>query len=191
MIRAFRDTWKDGVHSYLSYLPDRLTIARDLLADSGSIFVQIGDENVHLVRDVLAEIFGFDNFVALIAFKKTGGQSSSMIASVTDYIIWFSKEYPKAAAKYRQLYFDKQPGDEGATNYTWIEEPTGRRRALTASEKTGSVPIPRGSRIMQPYPMFSDGPSQRDAPFDWRGSKIPTFSERALENSRSWPTTTQ
>jgi adenine-specific DNA-methyltransferase len=171
MIRAFRDTWKDGIHSYLSYLRDRLTIARDLLADSGSIFIQIGDENIHLVRNVLAEIFGFNNFVALIPFKKTGGQSSSMIASVTDYVIWFSKDYSKAAAKYRQLYFDKQPGDEGATNYTWIEEPVGQRRALTAPEKTGSIPLPHGSRIMQPYPMFSDGPSQRDAPFDWRRSK--------------------
>ena len=105
VVRAFRDTWKDGINSYLSYLRDRLVVARDLLAESGSIFVQIGDENVHIVRAILDEIFGPKNFVSIITFKKTGGQSSNLIASVTDYIIWYSRDVK--TAKYRQLFTEK------------------------------------------------------------------------------------
>src|SRR6202048_5050798 len=91
-VKAFRDTWRDAIHSYLTYLRDRLTVARDLLADSGSIFLQIGDENVHRVRAVLDEVLGEDNFCALINFKKTGGQSASIIASVFDIILWYAKK---------------------------------------------------------------------------------------------------
>ena len=90
-VRAFRDTWKDGIHSYLTYLRDRLTAMRDLLTESGSIFVQIGDEYIHRVRSVLDEIFGAENFVSLLVFKKTGGQSASAIANVNDFILWYSK----------------------------------------------------------------------------------------------------
>lgn len=167
-VKAFRDTWRDGIHSYLSYIRDRLTVARDLLAESGSIFVQIGDENIHRVRAVLDEVFGDDNCMATIAFKKTGGQSSSAIASVTDYILFYAKE--RSSCKIRPLYAAKSPGDEGATNYSWIEESSGIRRPLTSAEKSGESPIPQLSRIMQPYPMFSDGPSARDRPFCWGGN---------------------
>lgn len=169
-VRAFRDTWKDGIHSYLTYLRDRLTVARDLLTESGSIFVQIGDENVHRVRALMDEVFGEDNFVSQIAFKKTGGQSSGALANVTDFILWFAKS--AKAMKYRQLYDEKRPGDEGATNYTWIETIQGERRPLNAKEKRGESPIPDSARIMQPYPMFSDGPSARDKPFIWRGQSF-------------------
>ncbi|WP_112311371.1 site-specific DNA-methyltransferase [Pseudogemmobacter bohemicus] len=167
-VRAFRDTWKDGIHSYLTYLRDRLTVARDLLSDSGSIFVQIGDENVHRVRALMDEVFGDDNNVSQITFKKTGGQSSGALANVVDFILWYSKSASKL--KYRQLFDAKNPGDEGATNYTWIETEIGERRPLTAKEKRGEEPIPDRSKIMQPYPMFSDGPSARDQPMKWRGS---------------------
>ena len=166
-VKAFRDTWRDGIHSYLTYLRDRLTVARDLLTDSGSIFVQIGDENVHRVRAVLDEVFGEDNCVATITFKKTGGQSSTQIAAVSDYILLFAKDVSNC--KFRSLFAPKSPGEEGATNYSWIEEKNGNRRPLTAPEKAGVAPIPEGARIMQPYPMFSDGPSARDLPFEWRG----------------------
>jgi adenine-specific DNA-methyltransferase len=98
-VKAFRDTWRDGIHSYLTYLRDRLTVARDLLCDSGSIFVQIGDENAHRVRAVLDEVFGEEHFCALINFKKTGGQSASIIASVFDVILWYAKK--KDRVKYR------------------------------------------------------------------------------------------
>ena len=167
-VKAFRDTWRDGIHSYLTYLRDRLTVARDLLTDSGSIFVQIGDENLHRVRAVLDEVFGEANSIATITFKKTGGQSSAQIAAVSDYILFFAKDV--RSCKFRALFMPKSPGDEGATNYSWIEEANGNRRPLTASEKSGDLPIPVGARIMQPYPMFSDGPSARDLPFEWRGT---------------------
>ncbi len=91
-VKAFRDTWKDGIHSYLTYLRDRLTVARELLAESGSIFVQIGDENVHRVRALMDEVFGSENLISLIAFAKTGGQASSALGSIIDFVIWYAKD---------------------------------------------------------------------------------------------------
>jgi len=117
-VKAFRDTWRDGIHSYLTYLRDRLTVARDLLTDSGSIFVQIGDENVHRVRAVMDEVFGEDNFVSLISYAKTTGFSGSYLSSVTDYILWYGKS---SAVKYRDLYTEKKPGDKGATKYKPVD----------------------------------------------------------------------
>ena len=122
-VKAFRDTWRDGIHSYLTYLRDRLMVARDLLADSGSIFVQIGDENVHRVRALMDEVFGEDNFCSLIQVQKTSGAGSpqigtDVIAGVMDYVVWFSKSRP--ATKYRQLYRDKVLGEEGTTQYVNI-----------------------------------------------------------------------
>ena len=169
-VKAFRDTWRDGIHSYLTYLRDRLTAARDLLTDSGSVFVQIGDENVHRVRALMDEVFGEENFVSEIFFKKTGGQSSSAIANVVDIILWYGKI--ANSLKYRQIYTEKTPGEEGATNYTWIEEVGGNRRPLESAEKAGRKTIPVGASIMQPYPMFSDGPSARDQPLMWNGVKF-------------------
>ncbi|HZU50838.1 MAG TPA: DNA methyltransferase, partial [Sphingomicrobium sp.] len=107
-VRAFRDTWRDGIHSYLSYLRDRLTVARDLLHESGSIFVQIGDENVHRVRAVLDEVFGDENLISLICLRKTGGQETSAIPNVSDYILWYARAADKV--KYRQLYYRKELG---------------------------------------------------------------------------------
>ena len=100
-VKAFRDTWRDGIHSYLTYLRDRLTVARDLLTDSGSVFVQIGDENVHRVRAVMDEVFGDENFVSLISVAKTMGATSELIPNVTDYILWFGKHVTQT--KFRRL----------------------------------------------------------------------------------------
>ncbi|WP_456298332.1 site-specific DNA-methyltransferase [Cyclonatronum proteinivorum] len=102
-VKAFRDTWRDGIHSYLTYLRDRLTVARDLLTESGSIFVQIGDENVHRVRSLMDEVFGDENFVSLISFRTTTGKASSILDSTRDFIIWFAKS--KENIKYRKLWF--------------------------------------------------------------------------------------
>ncbi len=126
-VKAFRDTWRDGIHSYLTYLRDRLTVARDLLADTGSIFVQIGDENVHRVRAVMEEVFGEDNCVVQIAFQKTSSSSSEELSEVFDYILWFSKT---DSPKYRALFQLKAPGEEGATQYTFAEDEFGQRRTL-------------------------------------------------------------
>jgi adenine-specific DNA-methyltransferase len=101
-VKAFRDTWKDGIHSYLAYLRDRLTVMRDLLTESGSVFVQIGDENVHRVRVVMDEVFGVDNFVAQIQLKKSGGATSEYLPGITDFVCWFSRD--KKRLKYRNVY---------------------------------------------------------------------------------------
>jgi len=166
-IKAFRDTWELGIHSYLSYLRDRLTLARELLTDTGSLFVQIGDENVHLVRSVMDEVFGSDCFVSLISFKKTGGQSSDELAGVVDYLVWYAKD--RKQVKYRQLYAEKDPGEEGAKQYNWIETPEGQRRPLTSKEE-GSAPD--NSRVFQPYPLVSIGASATDKAFTWRSHQF-------------------
>ena len=127
-VKAFRDTWRDGIHSYLTYLRDRLTVARDLLDESGSIFVQIGDENVHRVRAVMEEIFGEENCVAQVAFQKTSSSSSDELSEVFDYILWFGKN---RSPKYRALFQLKAPGEEGATQYTFGENESGQRRPLS------------------------------------------------------------
>ena len=114
-VKAFRDTWRDGVHSYLTYLRDRLIVARDVLAESGSIFVQIGDENVHRVRAVMDEVFGDENFVSLILFRKTGGLTANFIPTIGDYLLWYSRN--KSTAKFRRAFKKKHPGDRGATQY--------------------------------------------------------------------------
>jgi adenine-specific DNA-methyltransferase len=165
-VRAFRDTWKDGIHSYLTYLRDRFTAMRDLLTRSGSIFIQIGDENEHRVRAVAEEVFGEDNFISAICFKKTGGQSTQAIGNVNDFILWFARD--KEQLKAHSLYVEKVPGEEGATNYEWIQELDGTRRPMVAAEKDGRSPLPPESVVLQPYPMFSDGPSERDKPMHWR-----------------------
>ena len=119
-VKAFRDTWRDGIHSYLTYLRDRLTVARDLLTESGSIFVQIGDENVHRVRAVMDEVFGDGNFVSQVSFSKTTGFSSRNLSNVMDHLIWYAKDV--RLLKYRQLARQKQPGEAGATAYRPLNE---------------------------------------------------------------------
>jgi adenine-specific DNA-methyltransferase len=105
MIKAFRDTWELGIHSYLTYLRDRLLLARDLLHESGSVFVQISDENVHLVRNLMDEVFGVENFVSLITFKKTTGNRSVLIDNINDYLLWYCKK--KDAIRFRRLFESK------------------------------------------------------------------------------------
>ncbi|MFZ2616040.1 MAG: DNA methyltransferase, partial [Anaerolineae bacterium] len=130
-VRAFRDTWKLGIHSYLAYLRDRLVVARDLLTETGSVFVQIGDENVHLVRCVLDEVFGSENFVSLITFSKTSSATTELLAGTCDYIILYAKDRQKV--KYRQLFIDKAIDGEGASAYDKIELADGRRLRLTTA----------------------------------------------------------
>lgn len=123
-VKAFRDTWRDGIHSYLTYVRDRLTVARDLLSDSGAIFVQIGDENVHRVRAVLDEVFGDDNCVAQISVKKTSGATSENLPGTTDHVLFFAKD--RTRLKYRQIYISRELGDDGDATYTYLP---GRERA--------------------------------------------------------------
>ena len=154
MIKAFRDTWELGIHSYLSYLRDRLLLARELLADSGSVFVQISDENVHHVRELCDEVFGVNNFVSLIPFKKTAGKMGLLLDSVNDYIIWYAKN--KEVVKYRQLYV---PRTEKSLRqgYTWIELQNGERRRLTSDELNGVTKVPDGRRFITAPLMSQSG----------------------------------
>jgi adenine-specific DNA-methyltransferase len=136
-VKAFRDTWREGIHSYLTYLRDRFTVARDLLASSGSVFVQIGDENVHRVRALMDEVFGAENFVSLITMTKTTSATSDYLPGVADYVIWFCKD--KEACKYRQLYRNKTAGGDGAAHYSSVFLPDGRVRRATEEERAGKV----------------------------------------------------
>lgn len=129
MVKAYRDTWTLGIHSYLAYLRDRLQMARELLADSGSIFVQISDENLHRVRCVMDEVFRPENFCSLIAFETTTGQTSVLLPQRNDFLLWYGKD--KAKAKFRRMYREKEAGDEGATIYQYSELPTGEVVAVT------------------------------------------------------------
>jgi adenine-specific DNA-methyltransferase len=136
-VKAFRDTWRDGIHSYLTYLRDRLTVARDLLTDSGSIFVQIGDENIHRVRALMDEVVGEPQHITTVALLKTSSNTTQYMAGVYDSIVWFAKDIAKL--KYRQLYKSKDFGKEGAAEYTQVMLPDGQRRALTMPEKRRSA----------------------------------------------------
>jgi len=131
-VKAFRDTWRDGIHSYLTYLRDRLTVARDLLTESGSIFVQIGDENVHRVRAVMDEVFGTDNLVSEISFIKTTSATARYLPGTVDYILWYAKH--QESLKFRQLNTEKTLGEIGTSQYVWeMTERLEDRRIQTAT----------------------------------------------------------
>jgi adenine-specific DNA-methyltransferase len=144
MLRAFRDTWELGIHSYLTYMRDRLLLMRELLHESGSIFVQIGDENLHLVRAVLDEVCGAANFVSIVTFKKTAGQTSQHLPGTCDYVIWYARNIEKL--KFRTLFKERMLGDEGADAYTAVELPDGTRRRMTAGEFADVEKLPKGTR---------------------------------------------
>ena len=119
-VKAFRDTWRDGIHSYLTYLRDRLTVARDLLTESGSIFVQIGDGNVHRVRVLMDEVFGERNFLALISTKTSGGSTGVFLSGVIGYLIWYGKN--RDAVKFRRQFRSKILGGEGTEKYSRMHD---------------------------------------------------------------------
>ena len=135
-VKAFRDTWRDGIHSYLTYLRDRLAVARDLLAESGSIFVQIGDENVHRVRVLMDEVFGDDNFVSLITIRKTTSEGASLLGSTTDFIIWYGKNVGQT--KFRSMYQPRSDSAENRYSQTYIDGRRYRLDNITSSRPAGS-----------------------------------------------------
>jgi adenine-specific DNA-methyltransferase len=144
-VKAFRDTWRDGIHSYLTYLRDRLTVARDLLTDSGSIFVQIGDENMHRVRAVMDEVFGAENSVSCIVFAKTSSSTGDFLGPTFDYLLWYAKR--KEAIKYRKVLLKKAPGQRGGTGYKSVQMNDLSRRALFKSEIEAPETLPADARI--------------------------------------------
>jgi adenine-specific DNA-methyltransferase len=159
MVKAYRDTWELGLHSYLTYLRDRLSLARELLHESGSIFVQISDDNLHHVRELLDELFGADNFVAAICFQKTGGQRTNLLARTADFVLWYSRSLP--AMKYRQLYSSKTGDDDAAASYGMVELPDGTRRTITREESDDASILPAGARRFQATTLTSQNPGSR------------------------------
>lgn len=156
-VKAFRDTWRDGINSYLTYLRDRLTLARDLLAESGSVFVQIGDENVHRVRAVLDEVFGPENIVSQISFRTTTGRASERLAGASNYLLWFAKDIERC--KYRPVFQPKAAGSSIAEAYSLIREVPGKGRRFTSEERKDPTAIPSGARVFAPDNLTSSRPA--------------------------------
>ena len=165
-IKAFRDTWEYGIHSYLSYMRDRLLVAKELLNDSGSCFVQISDENVHLVRCLMDEVFGSENFVSLISYVTTSGFQTNTLARNGDYVIWYAKDI--GSTKVRQLYKQKDISPFSG-NYRWIKFTNGESRGLTAKELRGEEELPTNVKFYQPTSLKSQGETNTPQDFDYQG----------------------
>ncbi|HHT9138055.1 MAG TPA: site-specific DNA-methyltransferase [Candidatus Wunengus sp. YC60] len=154
-VKAFRDTWELGIHSYLSYLRDRLIIARELLNESGSCFVQINDENVHLLRIIMDEVFGSENFANLITFKKTNPLGASGLGVVSDYLLWYARDIKNY--KFRRILLEKKLGVGGATGYSWVELPNGERRRMSRDEFREIEKLPKDWKIFAPTKLTAAG----------------------------------
>ena len=168
MVQAYRDTWELGLHSYLTYLRDRLLLARNLLTPSGSIFVQISDENLHHVREVMDEVFGAENFVAVITYKTSIGLGAKYLDRVCDYILWFARD--KKCVKYRSLFVSLERGEEGATRYNYVELPDGTCRLLTEKERENPSLISVSTRFFTDQGLTSrTGTEATKHPFEFEG----------------------
>ncbi len=169
-VKAFRDTWRDNIHSYLTYLRDRLTVARDLLAESGSVFVQMGEDNVHRVRALMDEVFGEQNFIVQIGFQKTGGLAGRYLESTQDHILWYCRS--KDSLKYRSLFIDREEGHPSLDRYDQYENSMFEIQALRES----SIEVPPVNRL-QLAPLYSDGESGSGSePIVFRGKAYSTRS---------------
>ncbi|TET45209.1 site-specific DNA-methyltransferase [candidate division TA06 bacterium] len=179
-IRAFRDTWKLGIHSYLAYLRDRLVLARELLNDSGSVFVQIGDENLHLVRCVMDEVFGGENFVGQVQFIKTTAKSAKHIDSISDTVLWYAHTLEQL--KYRQLYIKKELGGERMASYIWIESSDGKQRRRLTADEVKKHQVPKGWKLFSLQNMTSQSGG--------KASRFPTqFEGRVFRPTKNfWKT---
>lgn len=167
MVKAYRDTWELGLHSYLAYLRDRMLLARELLTESGSIFVQISDENLHHVREVMDEVFGEGNFCGLITFQKTGGAAPSLLSVVGDFLLWYCKD--KKLTKYKQLYMPRKLGESGTEQYQYIELSDGTIRRISSEEFSNPRLLPEGAKPFQTVSLQSTGSSNGDNDFWFNG----------------------
>lgn len=166
MVKAYRDTWELGIHSYLAYLRDRLMLSRELLTQSGSIFIQISIDNIHHVREVLDEIFGPENFVSMIFFQTTSGFETKTISALGDYLLWYAND--KQNLKINKIFRDQiiTPGEGNAEK---ILLPDGSYRGVTAAEARGEVPIPEGARFYVAGDLQSNGAASEPQPFEYLG----------------------
>ncbi len=175
-VKAFRDTWRDGIHSYLTYLRDRLTVARDLLTESGSVFVQIGDENVHRVRALMDEVFGVENFVSLVSFQTTTGFLTDYLGNMSDFVLWFTKN--KSVGKVRPPLY-KKDFVLGEGNARWLMFPNFTYRGVSAVEKRGDEPAPPEARPYQPGDITSQGRAKEPQPFEYEGKSYDTWEKNS------------
>lgn len=161
-IKAFRDTWELGIHSYLSYLRERLLLARELLSDSGSCFVQISDENLHLVRSIMDEAFASENYIGLISFKKKGSQTGDFVPPINEYLIWYAKDKKQAKSKFKSLFVPRDTESAWEAGFTSLELADGTVRPLESAEVLGEKELPKGSKIFRANPFFSDKSGPND-----------------------------
>ena len=189
-VKAFRDTWRDGIHSYLTYLRDRLSVARDLLADSGSIFVQIGDENVHRVRALMDEVFGDKSLVSMIALVKTAAQTSEYLPSINDYILCYARDIERL--KYRQLLRTKSFETQGAERYSRAINARGDIETLSREVTLGLTPLRAGFKAYSLSDLTSQRQGRETGPQSAMGFPF-QFQGRTFEPSmtRGWSTTAE
>ena len=166
MVRAYRDTWELGVHSFLTYLRDRLLLARELLHPSGSIFVQMSDTNLHHVREVMDEVFGAECFVSQISFQTTSGFQTRTLATLGDFLLWYARDPERL--KVRKL-FEEQPVVLGEGNARWVLLPDGSYRGVTAAERRREAPLPEGARLYKPDNLQGQGAAREPQPFEFEG----------------------
>lgn len=202
MIKAFRDTWELGIHSYLSYLRDRLVLARELLTESGSCFVQISDDNVHLVRNLMDEVFGSENYVSQIIYTKTSSFTTTTISNVADFIIWYAKDI--SYVKVRKLFKEKSYDEDGML-YSKIELASGERMSVSEWEKKNAQKFiyqsrPKGSKVFRPDNLSSQGAATNNQPYEFEGkiympsrgshwkANYPLGMNRLKELKRLYPT---
>lgn len=179
-IRAFRDTWELGIHSYLTYLRDRLLLARELLTESGSVFVQISDENVHHVRELMDEVFGVGNFVNLITVQKTSARSAAYLAGISDYLVMYAKN--KDAVKFRAQYRDRPLTSDVLHQYQWVEDEAGSFRRLTKEETNSPDLLGEEPNLFRPVLLTSSHEySLGKEPFVYEGNEY-------LPGTRYWST---
>jgi adenine-specific DNA-methyltransferase len=181
-VKAFRDTWRDGIHSYLTYLRDRLTVARDLLAESGSIFVQIGDENVHRVRALMDEVFGDENFISQISVQKTSGQTSSYVAGVLDFVLWFGKNAD--TTKRRQVLLLKPAIRSPEERYVCVETPDGEIIDLSVKHKRGEIALPIGEILRLQDTTSQTGSDSSRFPVGYHGKSFKPSGKRGWSFAR-------
>ena len=170
MVQAYRDTWSLGLHSYLTYLRDRLVVARDLLTPSGSIFLQISDDNLHHVRELMDDVFDQWNFVSVICFEKTSGSTAVTLPSTVDFILWYARD--KERIKFRTLYNPQYPGSPGALEYRRVELPNGDLVPLSQFKNDSQIKLPPGARIFMTDSVVSKGGDDPDIELEYEGKKF-------------------
>ncbi|MGE4318633.1 MAG: site-specific DNA-methyltransferase [Deferribacterales bacterium] len=182
MVKAFRDTWELGIHSYLTYLRDRVLFSHELMSNTGSIFVQISDENIHLVRNILDEIYGASNFAGLITFQKTGSIAGNLLGSTVDFVLWYAKDINNV--KYNQLYIERKQGDTSLDRYDYNESLACGINKIPAKAIRGEEPLPYGKRLRL-QTLLSDGESKQQVPFIFQNED---FMPRSGKHWKTEPT---